>query len=147
MRHIYAKSIGRPAESQVSFNGSCLEYFLNSRRHREGFDDFEHVRASGTNPQKKHLLRRLVKKVLVSYRRTAEVWYGLPNRNSIHTPGSLAPNVPAFDREKVWQSRRSGSESTDLARATRSSGGDAGKKWLRFGYGQGKGATANAVTP
>lgn len=54
-------------------------------------DEFEEVLASGTNPQKKHLLRRLVKKVLVSDRRTIEVWYGLPNRNSIRTPGSLAP--------------------------------------------------------
>jgi len=43
-------------------------------------DNFEEVMAEGTNPQKKHLLRRLVKKVLVHDRRTIEVWYGLPNR-------------------------------------------------------------------
>ena len=54
-------------------------------------DDFEEVLASGTNPQKKHLLRRLVKKVLISDRHTVEVWYGLPNRTSVRMPGSLAP--------------------------------------------------------
>ena len=42
-------------------------------------DDFEEVMASGTNPQKKHLLKRLVKKALVHDRRTIEIWYRLPN--------------------------------------------------------------------
>lgn len=42
-------------------------------------DRFEQVMTEGPNPQKKHLLRRLVKKVLVHDRRTIEVWYGLPN--------------------------------------------------------------------
>ena len=42
-------------------------------------EKFEQVMAEGPNPQKKHLLRRLVKKVLVTDRRTVEVWYGLPN--------------------------------------------------------------------
>ncbi len=42
-------------------------------------DDFEEVMASGTNPQKKHLLKRMVKKVLVHDRRTIEIWYCLPN--------------------------------------------------------------------
>jgi hypothetical protein len=42
-------------------------------------ENFERVMAEGPNPQKKHLLRRLVKKVLVHDRRTVEVWYGLPN--------------------------------------------------------------------
>ncbi len=42
-------------------------------------DNFEQVMTEGLNPQKKHLLRRLVKKVLVHDRRTIEVWYGLPN--------------------------------------------------------------------
>jgi hypothetical protein len=41
-------------------------------------DDFEQVMAAGTNPQKKHLLRQVVKKVLVHDRLTVEVWYGLP---------------------------------------------------------------------
>jgi len=54
-------------------------------------DDFEKVMAEGTNPQKKDLLRRLVKKVLVHDRRTVEVWYGLPNPPSVRTPGNLAP--------------------------------------------------------
>jgi hypothetical protein len=56
-------------------------------------DDFDEVLASGTNPQKKHLLRRLVKKVLIENRHTVEVWYGLPNRNSVRMPGSLAPRL------------------------------------------------------
>lgn len=42
-------------------------------------DSFEQVMTEGPNPQKKHLLHRLVKKVLVHDRRTIEVWYGLPN--------------------------------------------------------------------
>lgn len=40
----------------------------------EVVDEFEKVMADGTNPQKKHLLHRLVKKVLVTDRRTVEVW-------------------------------------------------------------------------
>ena len=42
-------------------------------------DNFEEVMAAGTNPQKKDLFHRLVKKALVHDRRTVEVWYGLPN--------------------------------------------------------------------
>lgn len=53
--------------------------------------ELEEVMASGTNPQKKHLLQRVVKKVLVHDRRTVEVWYGLPNAPSVRTPEYLAP--------------------------------------------------------
>ncbi len=42
-------------------------------------DNFGEVMAAGTNPQKKHLLKRMVKKVLVHDRRTIEIWYCLPN--------------------------------------------------------------------
>ena len=42
-------------------------------------DNFEKVMAEAPVPQKKHLLRQMVKKVLVHDRRTIEVWYGLPN--------------------------------------------------------------------
>jgi hypothetical protein len=42
-------------------------------------DNFEQVIAEGPNAQKKDLLRRLVKKILVHDRRTIEIWYGLPN--------------------------------------------------------------------
>jgi len=52
-------------------------------------DNFEKVMAEGTNPQKKHLLQRLVKKVLIHDRRKVEVWYGLPNQASVRTPGTL----------------------------------------------------------
>jgi hypothetical protein len=38
------------------------------------------VLATGTGAQKKDLLHRVVKKVLVHDRRTVEVWYALPNR-------------------------------------------------------------------
>jgi chromosome segregation ATPase len=50
-------------------------------------DNFEEVMAEGTNPQKKDLLRQLVKKVLVHDRRTIEIWYALPNQASVRTPG------------------------------------------------------------
>jgi hypothetical protein len=56
-------------------------------------DKFEEVLAEGTNPQKKHLLRQMVKKVLIHDRRTIEIWYGLPNQASVCTPGHLAPRV------------------------------------------------------
>ena len=56
-------------------------------------DKFEEVLAEGTNPQKKHLLRQLVKKVLIHDRRTIEIWYGLPNQASVRTPGHLAPRA------------------------------------------------------
>jgi site-specific DNA recombinase len=41
---------------------------------------FEKVMAEGPAPQRKDLLHRIVKKVLVHDRRTLEVWYALPNR-------------------------------------------------------------------
>jgi len=53
--------------------------------------NFEDVMAEGTNPQKKDLLRRLVKKVLIHDKRTIEIWYALPNQGSVRTPGHLAP--------------------------------------------------------
>ncbi len=51
----------------------------------------EKVMAEGPNPKKKHLLRHMVKKVLIHDRRTIEVWYGLPNQASDRTAGHLAP--------------------------------------------------------
>src|SRR3990170_4701018 len=56
-------------------------------------DKFEEVLAEGTNPQKKHLLRQMVKKVLIHDRHTVEVWYGLPYQASVRTPGHLAPRA------------------------------------------------------
>lgn len=46
---------------------------------RKTLSEFEEVMDSAENAKKKHLLRQLVKKVLVHDRRTIEVWYGLPN--------------------------------------------------------------------
>ena len=42
-------------------------------------DNFEVAMAEAPNPQKKHPLQRLVKKVLVHDRQTVEVWYRLPH--------------------------------------------------------------------
>ncbi len=42
-------------------------------------ENFERVMAEGPNPQKKDLLRRVVKNVLLHDHRTVEVWYCLPN--------------------------------------------------------------------
>jgi hypothetical protein len=42
-------------------------------------DNFEKVMAEGPNPKKKHLLHRLVKKVLIQSRQTIEIWYLLPS--------------------------------------------------------------------
>ena len=56
-------------------------------------DNFEKVMAEGPNPKKKHLLHRLVKKVLIYDRRTIEIWYGLPNQASVRTPAHLAPHM------------------------------------------------------
>jgi hypothetical protein len=61
-------------------------------------DELEKVMAEGTNPQKKDLLRRLVKKVLVHDRRTIEIWYGLPNQASVRTPGYLAPRTGRYSK-------------------------------------------------
>lgn len=54
--------------------------------------EFEETMANGTNPgEKKHLLRRVVKKVLIHDRRTIEVRSCLPNRASVRTADYLAP--------------------------------------------------------
>jgi site-specific DNA recombinase len=50
--------------------------------------NFEQLIAAGTNQQKKHLLRLLVKKVLVHDRHTVEVWYALLPPFAGHTPES-----------------------------------------------------------
>jgi len=42
-------------------------------------DEFEETVEKGSNPKKNHLLRRLVKKVLIHSRQTIEIWYALPN--------------------------------------------------------------------
>jgi hypothetical protein len=71
-------------------------------------DHFEKVLADGTLAQKKDLLRRLVKKVLVHDKRTIEIWYALPNQASVRTPGHLAPRVGRstnrrrFAEPQVW---------------------------------------------
>jgi hypothetical protein len=56
-------------------------------------DNLGKVMAVGTNPQKKDLLRRLVKKVLIHDRRTVEIWYALPNQTPVRTPAHPAPRA------------------------------------------------------
>lgn len=56
-------------------------------------EHFDQVMATGTNPQKKHLLHQLVKKVLVSDRDTIEVWYFLPEQTSVRTATNMAPRM------------------------------------------------------
>lgn len=66
--------------------------------------NFEQVIAEGPNAQKKDLLRRLVKKVLIHDRRTVEVWYALPNarrfehwnKNLPKRPGHLSGRSGGF---------------------------------------------------
>jgi 3-oxoacyl-[acyl-carrier-protein] synthase III len=64
-------------------------------------DDFEKVMTKETKPQKKDLLRRLVKKVRVRDRGTAEVRWGLPHQTSIRTTEHMTPRAglePATNR-------------------------------------------------
>jgi len=72
-------------------------------------ENFEQVMAESANPQKKHLLHRLVKKVLVHDRRTLEVWYGLPNRQGFADCNKwlrvLATHCTIFD-PAWWQAFR-----------------------------------------
>jgi hypothetical protein len=56
-------------------------------------DEFEKVMAAGTNAQRKDLLHRVVKKVLVRDRHTVEVWYALPNRAAIEYWNNWLPRV------------------------------------------------------
>jgi len=76
-------------------------------------DNFEKVMAEGPNPKKKHLLHRLVKKVLIHSRQTIEIWYALPNSRRFEdsniwlptgyrcehfTPIFIVPRTPAHAR-------------------------------------------------
>jgi hypothetical protein len=56
-------------------------------------ENFERVMAEGTNPQKKDLLRRMVKNVRFHGRRTVEIWCGLPNQVSVRTRERLASRM------------------------------------------------------
>ncbi|MFQ5510028.1 MAG: recombinase family protein, partial [Leptospirillia bacterium] len=64
---------------------------LEQKTLHELVEHFDRVMAHGTNPQKKHLLHQLVKKVLVSDRDTVEVWYFLPDQTSVRTTTKVAP--------------------------------------------------------
>jgi len=124
-------------------------------------DNFEQVMAEGPNPKKKRLLRQLMKKVLIHDRRTVEVWYGLPNRASVSTPGHLAPreglgrrvfkNVPVFvGYIRSERTERSANSRTDRGRTprTRTTAAEAQRareKAIRGGRGAGASALAGIM--
>jgi urate oxidase len=58
--------------------------------------NFQEVMAEGPNPKKKHLLHRLVKKVLIHSRQTIEIWYALPNSRRFEDCNTGSPNVPVY---------------------------------------------------
>lgn len=49
-----------------------------------------------TNAQRKDLLHRVVKKVLIKDRHTVEVWYALPNRSAIESWNIWLPKRNSF---------------------------------------------------
>jgi len=72
-------------------------------------EHLDKVMADAPNPQKKYLMKRLIKKVVVHDRRTVEIWYCLPNRDSFYRCGHMAgfyesanPELSAY----MWRSRR-----------------------------------------
>ncbi|MGZ8450238.1 MAG: hypothetical protein ACXWWV_11720, partial [Candidatus Deferrimicrobiaceae bacterium] len=72
------------------------------------FDDFdaefvrEQVIAAGTNPQKKHLLRQLVKKVLIHSRETVEIWYVLPKPQRFADCNIWLPKCTSMRTRPGW---------------------------------------------
>ncbi len=55
--------------------------------------NFEKVMAAGTNAQRKDLLQRIVKKVVVHGRSKVEIWYGIPNQETVCNLERKAPRV------------------------------------------------------
>lgn len=71
-------------------------------------DNFDKVITTGPNAQKKDLLRRMVKKILIHDRKTVEVWYGLPNTRGFedwnkNLPESGAHGNSSRLRWQFWQ--------------------------------------------
>ena len=77
-------------------------------------DNFDKVMAEGPNPKKKHLLHRLVKKVLIHSRKTVEIWYVLPNSQRFANCNIWLPKCPALLTAR-W-TPRCGSESSTSPR-------------------------------
>jgi len=78
---------------------------------RKTLADFEDVLASAENAKKKHLLRQLVKKVLVHSRDTVEVWYGLPGPDPARIAGIMAPRKQPLSELSQVPSRPSSAPS------------------------------------
>ena len=66
---------------------------LDKEHVAELLENFDQVLEAGTGEQKKHLLRKLVKKVLIHEKRKIEVWYRLPNPPNIRTLAHMAPRM------------------------------------------------------
>ncbi|MGQ9662189.1 MAG: hypothetical protein ACUVWX_07620 [Kiritimatiellia bacterium] len=66
---------------------------LDREFRRKTLADIAEVLATAENAKKKHLLRQLVKKVLVHNRDTVEVWYELPGPDPARIEGKLAPRA------------------------------------------------------
>jgi hypothetical protein len=98
-------------------------------------DNFEQVIAEGPNVQKKDLLPRLAKKVLVHDRRTIEVWYGLPNLAGSKTGTRTSPDVTVFDAAPGGRSRRSFSGSRTYRSPTARVAATTANKRSRSPYG------------
>jgi hypothetical protein len=65
-------------------------------------DEFEETMEKGPNPKKKHLLHRLVKKVLIYDRRTIEIWYGLPNSRRFEDCNIWLPKCNSMRTRPGW---------------------------------------------
>jgi hypothetical protein len=81
--------------------------------------DFERILAQGTHAERRHILQRVVKKVLVHERESIEIWYAVPNAkgpgedspgpsDAVHEPLRLAPrarrcaNWMGSGRAELW---------------------------------------------
>jgi len=58
--------------------------------------------AEGPNPKKKHLLHRLVKKVLIHSRKTVEIWYVLPNSQRFANRNIWLPSCNSIRSRPGW---------------------------------------------
>jgi site-specific DNA recombinase len=61
-------------------------------------ENFDRVMSEGTNPQKKHFIKRLVKKIVIHDRRTIEIWYSLPNGIRVEDWHSWLPGPDSNQR-------------------------------------------------
>lgn len=75
---------------------------VGKERLEKVLSEFDETMANGTNPQKKHLLRRLVKKVLIRCRQTIEIWYALPNSRRFADCNFWLPECNSMRTRPGW---------------------------------------------